>query len=85
MWTLVRDRLPTGRNLSLRQIPVGDVNYECPLCLRVEESIDHLFFGCERVRDIWQECYSWIGVSSVGQVVPREHFFFWKAGGSSMK
>ncbi|KAL5175340.1 hypothetical protein HKD37_08G021565 [Glycine soja] len=47
IWRLVRDRLPTGRNLCLRQIPV---------------------------RDIWLECYSWIGVASVVQVVPREHF-----------
>jgi len=74
VWRLVRDKLPTGRNLNLRQITVGDLNYICPLCLRVEESVDHLFFSCERVREIWLECYSWIGFSSGVQVVPREHF-----------
>jgi len=53
---------------------VGDLNYKCPLCLRVEESAGHLFFSCENVRDIWMECYSWIGVALVVQVVSREHF-----------
>jgi len=44
LWRLVLDRLPTKSKLSRRGAIVS--NLACPMCLKGEETSQHLFFTC---------------------------------------
>jgi len=44
---LLRDRLPTRRNLQSRQIVINDGR--CPFCNLEEEDAGHLFFHCRKI------------------------------------
>jgi hypothetical protein len=52
-WFLLSDRLNTCNMLSRRHYNIGD-NLDCLLCnQRVEETVEHLFFGCTFSRSCW--------------------------------
>ncbi|KAD5960817.1 hypothetical protein E3N88_12289 [Mikania micrantha] len=44
-WRLVRNRLPTMKNLAVRGV-LGS-NHLCHLCKTLEEDLDHLLLSCE--------------------------------------
>ena len=45
IWRTMIDRLPTRVNLIRRGVNIQ--NNSCPLCSKVEETVEHLFIGCE--------------------------------------
>ncbi|GJV52565.1 RNA-directed DNA polymerase, eukaryota [Tanacetum coccineum] len=51
MWRFKLDRLPHLLNLSSRGMDIPSI--DCPLCNANIESSDHLFFGCDFAKDIW--------------------------------
>ncbi|KAF5193311.1 hypothetical protein FRX31_017102 [Thalictrum thalictroides] len=50
IWALLWERVLTIDNLNGRGIAIHNA---CALCNQCEESINHLFFGCPLVLDIW--------------------------------
>jgi len=52
-WLLLKDKLNT-RNMLRRRRKFLEEGYSCPVCLLdVEETRDHLFFGCSYARERW--------------------------------
>ena len=53
-WFLLKDKLNT-RNMLRRRRKFLEEGYSCPVCLLdVEETRDHLFFGCSYARERWR-------------------------------
>ncbi|KAL5161528.1 putative ribonuclease H protein [Glycine soja] len=71
-WRLLRDRLPTRKNLQRRQIQLTDSL--CPLCRTQQEDASHLFFHCSKVQPIWWETMSWLQVKGAFPLSPQQHF-----------
>ncbi|KAG4951031.1 hypothetical protein JHK82_045970 [Glycine max] len=71
-WRLIRDRLPTRKNLRNRNVVLDEVC--CPFCLNHNEDAGHLFFGCTKIMPLWWETLSWINTLSVFSERPKEHF-----------
>ncbi|KAH1261614.1 hypothetical protein GmHk_02G004433 [Glycine max] len=69
---LLRDRLPTRKNLQRRQIQLTDSL--CPLCITQQEDASHLFFHCSKVQPIWWETMSWVQVKGAFPLSPQQHF-----------
>ncbi|GJW79943.1 RNA-directed DNA polymerase, eukaryota, reverse transcriptase zinc-binding domain protein [Tanacetum coccineum] len=57
MWRFKLDRLPHRLNLSSRGMDIPSIG--CPLCNANMESSDHLFFGCDFAKDIWNSVRVW--------------------------
>ena len=69
---LIRDRLPTTKNLRNQNVVLDEV---CsPFCLNHDEDAGHLFFGCTKIMPLWWETLSWINTLSVFSERPKEHF-----------
>ena len=71
-WRLLRDRLPTRKNLQRRQIHLTDSL--CPLCRIHQEDASHLFFHCSKVQPIWWESMSWLQLKGASPLNPKQHF-----------
>lgn len=71
-WRLLRDRLPTRKNLQRRQIQLTDSL--CPLCRTQQEDASHLFFHCSKLQPIWWETMSWLQVKGAFPLSPKQHF-----------
>ncbi|KAH1205508.1 hypothetical protein GmHk_16G046191 [Glycine max] len=71
-WRLLRDRLPTRKNLQRRQIQLPDSL--CPLCRTQQEDASYLFFHCSKVQPIWWETMSWLQVKGAFPLSPQQHF-----------
>ncbi|KAL5179275.1 hypothetical protein HKD37_01G000613 [Glycine soja] len=69
---LIRDRLPTKKNLSRRQVVMTDVL--CPFCRNREEEAAHLFFTCSNILPLWWETMAWINISTAMPQHPRDHY-----------
>ena len=71
-WRLLRDRLPTRRNIHRRQVEINDRRYL--FCNSMEEDTGHMFFHCSKISPLWWESLSW--VNSVGPIPinPKQHF-----------
>nr|GEZ77055.1 RNA-directed DNA polymerase, eukaryota, reverse transcriptase zinc-binding domain protein [Tanacetum cinerariifolium] len=57
IWRFNLDRLPHRLNLSSRGMDIPSIGY--PLCNANMESSDHLFFGCDFAKDIWNSVRVW--------------------------
>ncbi|GKD43572.1 RNA-directed DNA polymerase, eukaryota, reverse transcriptase zinc-binding domain protein, partial [Tanacetum coccineum] len=57
MWRFKLDRLTHRLNLSSRMMDIPSIG--CPLCNANMESSDHLFFGCDFAKDIWNFVRVW--------------------------
>ena len=71
-WRLLKERLPTKRNLYRRQVEVNDRS--CPLCSSMEEDVGHLFFHCSKIIPIWWESLSWVNITAALPQNPRHNF-----------
>ncbi|GKE30323.1 RNA-directed DNA polymerase, eukaryota, reverse transcriptase zinc-binding domain protein [Tanacetum coccineum] len=52
LWLASKGKLVTQDKLAKWQ-PAKD--WWCPLCLQVEDSYKHLFFGCEYSKNLWED------------------------------
>lgn len=60
-WKVVFDRLPTLTNLRKRSIVHHEVSANCKLCdAGIEETSDHLFFGCTYAKSVWHLLGAWL-------------------------
>ena len=60
VWRLLLNRIPTRSNLCARGIALP--SELCPVCGVVEESVDHLFYSCPLVKEIWKWMASWCNI-----------------------
>ncbi|XP_014633797.1 uncharacterized protein LOC114410580 [Glycine soja] len=72
VWRLIRDRVPTKKNLSRRQVVMTGV--PCPFCRNREEEAAHLFFTCSNILPLWWETMAWIKLSTTMPQHPRDHY-----------
>ena len=57
LWRLKLNKIPTRVNLDRRGIDIGSVL--CPVCGSDVETINHLFFTCDMVVDLWDLVARW--------------------------
>ena len=94
-WLLLSDRLNTRNMLKRRHYNIGN-DYTCPLCeSNVEETLEHLFFGCAFSKDCWSDiaiCWSsqgsrldWISTTKTAWNKPMFMAIFLQAAWSIWK
>lgn len=64
-WQALKGRLPTRDRLGYLNI-----DQQCPLCLSGTESVDHLFFKCDKTRAVWREIKTWLGLRRIITTIP---------------
>ncbi|GAU25491.1 hypothetical protein TSUD_218630 [Trifolium subterraneum] len=72
-WQLLRDRLPTRKNLVSRGIISPEAHFCVSGCGGIE-STQNLFFTCGTFGSLWSVVRFWIGFSSVDHQNPPGHF-----------
>ncbi|XP_057779695.1 uncharacterized protein LOC130998280 [Salvia miltiorrhiza] len=73
-WKVLKQRMATSDNLQKRHVAITSSEAICILCKLKEESIEHLFFECQKSVEIWNENLKWIGKQAVNQHTAKEHF-----------
>ncbi|KAL9305510.1 putative ribonuclease H domain, reverse transcriptase zinc-binding domain-containing protein [Arabidopsis thaliana] len=51
LWRIITNTLAIGSNLTRRKIIIDP---QCKRCCAAEETLDHLFFGCQYAQAIWR-------------------------------
>lgn len=74
MWKLFWGRVQTRQNLALRGVQLSGSSVSCPFCYDAEESVEHLFFCCQKVSGIWYSCFDWLGYRTVLPMDCQLHF-----------
>ena len=62
LWMAMRGKLQTQDRIMVRN---NDIGMKCPLCKKVNDSHNHLFFECEYSKNIWEKLkgkmeHSWL-------------------------
>ncbi|XP_057774855.1 uncharacterized protein LOC130993835 [Salvia miltiorrhiza] len=73
-WKVLKQRMATCDNLQRRQVLISSSEARCTLCKLNEESIEHLFFDCQKAVEIWNEILIWIGKLAVNHHTAKDHF-----------
>ena len=60
-----RGRLPTRDRFRFKNI-----DQRCPLCLSSTESVDHLFFKCDKTREVWRVIKTWLRLRRIITTIP---------------
>jgi len=71
-WKVLINSIATKVNLERRGVLV-DTNI-CSFCRMAVESTKHMFFECKIAWLVWNQCYAWMGITSVDHVDPVSHF-----------
>jgi len=82
-WRVLMDRMSSRMNLARRGI-----NIQCnigPLCMKEEETIQHLLMYCEVSQRVWDKCDRWVGLTTVRNNDIINHFRNFYAIGLSKK
>jgi len=61
-WLMLQNRIWTAARLQLRGWPN---EYFCPLCIRNQETVSHLFQECCFSKMIWDKVGSWIAAMAL--------------------
>lgn len=69
LWLVFHGRLATKDRLKRFGILQNNMS---SLCSEVEETIDHLFFGCHVTMDIWKSVLNWLEVDHNPEIWSRE-------------
>ncbi|XP_057793258.1 uncharacterized protein LOC131009871 [Salvia miltiorrhiza] len=73
-WKVLKQRMATCDNLQRRHVPISYSEAMCTLCKSNQESIEHLFFECQRAVEVWNEILVWIGKVAVNHHSAKGHF-----------
>jgi len=52
-WVLMKNRIPVRSRLAR----FSDITPQCQICQQEEETQDHLFFHCSKIREMWGEIW----------------------------
>ncbi|KAL2944944.1 hypothetical protein RDABS01_033291 [Bienertia sinuspersici] len=53
LWRMCTGSLPVRSLLQARHLTT---QAECPWCEKEQETLNHALFGCERVKELWEDC-----------------------------
>ncbi|XP_057787780.1 uncharacterized protein LOC131005012 [Salvia miltiorrhiza] len=73
-WRVLKGRLATCENLIRRQVIISVPDSECVLCKEQTETMEHLFFKCQKSDEIWWNLLQWLGFESALPVKAKENF-----------
>ncbi|XP_057808482.1 uncharacterized protein LOC131022959 [Salvia miltiorrhiza] len=73
-WRVLKGRLATCENLIRRQVNIPISETACVFCKEQTETMEHLFFKCQKSDVIWWNLLQWLGFESALPVKAREHF-----------
>ncbi|XP_057792391.1 uncharacterized protein LOC131009169 [Salvia miltiorrhiza] len=73
-WKVLKGRIATVDNLRRRQAAMHLATDMCALCQLKEETIEHLFFLCQKTDEIWKEVLSWTSKQAVLHCQTKAHF-----------
>lgn len=73
-WRLLTDRLPTRDHLVRRNIIQGEYNRVCVLCFEMEENLSHILFHCNKIREVWETIYNWLGIMNMVGIPSSQQF-----------
>jgi len=73
-WRVIENKLATRVNLERHGVEIN--SNLCCLCGGLEESTNHLFFGCKIYWLVWNLCYAWLGVSSRLTLLCLSHILY---------
>jgi hypothetical protein len=62
VWQLLHDRIPTKRNLVIRQVIDSGQDSLCVCCGEEIEIAAHLFLYCRVALTMWKEIFAWLKV-----------------------
>ena len=51
-------------------IGLKNIDQRCPLGLSYTESVEHLFFKCDKTREVWREIKTWLGLRRIITTIP---------------
>ena len=74
-WLVLRKRIPSMDNLRRRGMTIAN---GCPMCLRDEESVDHLLLNCKEAQSLWRAVVGWFDCRWVFPKSLIELFQAWK-------
>jgi len=74
-WKLLHDRIPTKRNLAIRNSLPSDSSLECVWCNNSVEDSTHLFLHCEGVSMVWCKLMEWVEFNFL---IPPNLFILWE-------
>ncbi|XP_057444639.1 uncharacterized protein LOC130736881 [Lotus japonicus] len=84
-WRLLLDRLATLDNLLRRRVIVSLGDASCKLCHNHMETSFHLLFSCAFSQQVWQRCFSWLGMVAFSSTSPRDHLLAFRLGHNSLQ
>ena len=73
-WAATKVKVPTEEMLKRRNFKLAS---RCPMCLREEESVDHLFIHCTWVSGLWYLSFSLLGVNWVQPLTIKNVLMSW--------
>jgi hypothetical protein len=73
-WRLLLAKLPTKVALFDKGIITTNLEKCCVFCSGVEEDIQHVFFNCNVILQLWDAIFNWLGTTSVTYVSVTDHF-----------
>jgi hypothetical protein len=62
-WRLLLDKLPTKAALINKGIITSNLKRCCVYCLKEVEDIQHVFFKCDVIVQVWSYIFKWLGVN----------------------
>ncbi|XP_057780066.1 uncharacterized protein LOC130998670 [Salvia miltiorrhiza] len=73
-WKVLRGKLATCDNLLKRKVVIQHQEALCVLCKTTTETVDHLFFSCEKSYQLWSGLVAWLGKKTTLQCKVKDHF-----------
>jgi len=73
VWRLLRNKLPTKDNLVWRRI-LSQEDAICVFGCGSQETVTHLFLGCDVFGSLWSLVWHWLWISSVSSGELFQHF-----------
>jgi hypothetical protein len=62
-WRMMLDKLPTKEALFNKGIITSNFERCCVFCSIEEEDIQHVFFKCHMINQVWDYIFKWMGVN----------------------
>jgi len=73
VWRMLRDRLPTKKNLATHSVICSEARYCVAGCCHLKDA-HHVFLLCPRFASLWLMVRVWIGFDGVDTQAIHDHF-----------
>jgi hypothetical protein len=73
-WRLLLGKLPTKAALFDKGIITNNFEKCCVFCSNEVEDIQHVFFNCNLIVQVWDSIFKWLGTNAIVNATVTEHF-----------